>query len=466
MGTIRTCAATPRRTTRSWGTPTAGVANALVGGAQAPSGNAPVPRQDATIDQVACSSTGPRIQAVPVGSTLTAINSDPLLHTTIHAWAGSASRVPTKREPLQGDRQSVELKKPVGLLAIKCDLHNWMKAYLAVVPHPYFAVTGADGTFHIDALPAGEVSRAGVARAPRGAGGQGQGAREGAGRGRLHLFHGALNDFCSKRPIDLPRHRERDRCGCTWHRPAGPGRFPGLVLSSEIFQQTGPIRRSAQRLAGRGYLVAVPEVFHPHLPPGTVLPYTTEGTEAGNRFKYATPLASYDADARATLDLLAAHPACSGKFGAVGWCLGGHLAFRAALHPEVAATACFYATDLHSDSLGEGKASDSLTRMEGHPRRGALRVGAAGDPHVPDAGRDALLVRVRQSGVRFGWVELNAVHAFMRDEGPRYDPALASSWATSWRSSCSSARSSPEPGAGAPYGVAASPLWYTSRTVG
>jgi carboxymethylenebutenolidase len=192
------------------------------------------------------------------------------------------------------------------------------------------------------------------------------------------------------------------------HRPAGSGRFPGIVLSSEIFQQTAPIRRSAQRLAGRGY----------------VLPYTAEGTEAGNRYKYATPLATYDADARATLDFLAAHPACSGQLGAVGWCLGGHLAYRAALQPDVAATACFYATDLHSDSLGEGKASDSLPRLK-DVRGELLFVWGRQDPHVPDWGRDGVLAKLRASSVRFSWVELNAVHAFMRDEGPRYDPALA-----------------------------------------
>jgi carboxymethylenebutenolidase len=108
----------------------------------------------------------------------------------------------------------------------------------------------------------------------------------------------------------------------------------------------------------------------------------------------------------------------------VGWCLGGHLAYRAALLPEVKATACFYATDLHSDTLGQGQKSDSLARM-GEIRGELLFVWGRQDPHVPDAGRDALLARARQSGLRFGWVELNAVHAFMRDEGPRYDPALA-----------------------------------------
>jgi carboxymethylenebutenolidase len=208
------------------------------------------------------------------------------------------------------------------------------------------------------------------------------------------------------------------------HRPAGPGRFPGLLLYSEIFQQTGPILRSAKRLAGRGYVVAVPEVFHQHEPPGTVLPYTTEGTEKGNRYKYGTALSTYDADARATLDLLAAHPACTGKLGAVGWCLGGHLAFRAALQKDVLATACFYATDLHSDTLGEGQKSDSLARLP-EVKGELLFVWGRQDPHVPDAGRDVILAKLRGSGARFSWAELNAVHAFMRDEGPRYDPALA-----------------------------------------
>src|SRR5579863_2766373 len=131
-------------------------------------------------------------------------------------------------------------------------------------------------------------------------------------------------------------------------------RFPGIVLYSEIFQQTPPIRRAAARLAGHGYLVLVPEVFHAHEPPGTMLPYDAAGTEKGNRYKYGTPLTTYDADARVALDFLSAHPRSTGRLGAIGWCLGGHLALRAALNDSVGATACFYATDVHTDSLGSG----------------------------------------------------------------------------------------------------------------
>ena len=57
-------------------------------------------------------------------------------------------------------------------------------------------------------------------------------------------------------------------------RPGAEGRYPGIVLFSEIFQITGPIRRTAAFLAGHGYLVAVPEVYHELEPAGAVWPTT------------------------------------------------------------------------------------------------------------------------------------------------------------------------------------------------
>ncbi len=207
------------------------------------------------------------------------------------------------------------------------------------------------------------------------------------------------------------------------YRPAKPGRYAGLLLYSEIYQETGPIKRAALRLAGHGYIVAVPEIFHEHEPPGTVLAYDPIGTDKGNRYKYATALATYDADARQVLAMLAGHAACSGRLGAIGWCLGGHLAFRAAMNPQVLATACFYATDLHADTLGAGKRSDSLARLS--ELRGELTlVWGRQDPHIPDEGRTKIRAALEAAKVNFMWHEFNAVHAFMRDEGPRYDPAL------------------------------------------
>ena len=206
-------------------------------------------------------------------------------------------------------------------------------------------------------------------------------------------------------------------------RPAIEGRFPGLLFFSEIYQVTAPIRRLAALVAGQGYVVGVPEVYHEYEPAGTVLAYDQPGTDRGNALKFTKPIQGYDASARAGLAYLAEHPACSGKLGTMGVCLGGHLAYRAALNPEVSAAACFYATDIHSGTLGEGRADDSLARMN-ELRAETLFVWGRQDPHVPFEGREKIRSRPEEVGARYEWHEVNAQHAFLRDEGPRDDPAL------------------------------------------
>src|SRR3954470_23717891 len=106
-------------------------------------------------------------------------------------------------------------------------------------------------------------------------------------------------------------------------RPAAPGRYPGILLYSEIFQITGPIRRTAAFLAGHGYVVAVPEIYHELESAGTVLAYDQAGADVGNEHKYAKEIAAYDSDSRAALDYLVAHENCTGKLGVVGICIGG-----------------------------------------------------------------------------------------------------------------------------------------------
>lgn len=101
-------------------------------------------------------------------------------------------------------------------------------------------------------------------------------------------------------------------------RPAAEGRYPGLVLYSEIFQVTGPIRRTAVMLASHGFVVAVPEIYHELEPVGTVLAYDEAGAERGNRHKITKILSSYDGDARAVLDYLKSSSHCTGQAGGYG----------------------------------------------------------------------------------------------------------------------------------------------------
>ncbi len=207
-------------------------------------------------------------------------------------------------------------------------------------------------------------------------------------------------------------------------RPAAQGRFPGLIFFSEIFQVTAPIRRAAAILAGHGFVVAVPEVYHEFEKPGTVLGYDDAGKERGNALKTTKEVAAFDSDARALLAALRAHPGCTGKLGVMGICLGGHLAFRAAMNPEVLATACFYATDIHKRSLGKGTHDDSLDRI-GEIKGELLMAWGRQDPHVPREGRALLHAALSEAGASFTWHEFNGEHAFLRDEGARYDPELA-----------------------------------------
>jgi carboxymethylenebutenolidase len=206
-------------------------------------------------------------------------------------------------------------------------------------------------------------------------------------------------------------------------QPADPGKYPGLVLFSEIFQITAPIHRTGAYLAGHGYVVVVPEIYHELEPAGTVLPYDQTGADRGNSRKTDKELSSYDADARAALDYLKSHEACTGRLGVMGICIGGHLAFRAAMNPAVLAAACFYATDIHKHGLGKGMNDNSLARA-GEIRGELLHIWGRQDPHVTLEGRNLIHARLEEVGARFQWLEVNAQHAFLRDEGPRYDPAL------------------------------------------
>jgi carboxymethylenebutenolidase len=207
-------------------------------------------------------------------------------------------------------------------------------------------------------------------------------------------------------------------------RPAAEGKYPGLLLFSEIFQVTGPIRRTAALLAGHGFVVAVPEIYHEFLPAGTVLAYDQAGADKGNELKTAKELASYDDDARTVLAFLKSHPACTGRLGAIGICIGGHLSLRAAMNSDVLAAVCFYATDVHTGSLGKGLKDDSLARI---PELSGemLMIWGRQDPHVPREGRAVIYNALADAGINFVWHEVNAQHAFLRDEGHRYDPALA-----------------------------------------
>ncbi|KAJ7837564.1 dienelactone hydrolase [Mycena olivaceomarginata] len=226
-------------------------------------------------------------------------------------------------------------------------------------------------------------------------------------------------------------------------------KFPGVVLFSEIYQVTGPVERYlgqnrrrvshpnliyntrfAGSIASQGYVVACPSTYHEFEGPEAI-PYDVEGTDRGNKYKIEKTVAAYDEDATLSVDLLVSLKNCNGRIAATGMCLGGHLAFRAAFDPRVLATVCFFATDVHSATLGKG-GDDSLARVRKGDLAGKgelVMIFGKQDTHVPRAGRDVIRSTLEDANVPVSFLEVQAQHAFIRDESSkgRWDAALTRS---------------------------------------
>ena len=111
------------------------------------------PKTPAVLDQVKCLYT-PHVVAVMVGQTLEVRNSDDTLHNVM-----AAPRVNPAfnfGQPSAGSKNELVFKGAEMKMNVKCFMHPWMSGYIHVLEHPFFAVTGEDGTFTIKGLPPGE----------------------------------------------------------------------------------------------------------------------------------------------------------------------------------------------------------------------------------------------------------------------------------------------------------------------
>jgi carboxymethylenebutenolidase len=205
--------------------------------------------------------------------------------------------------------------------------------------------------------------------------------------------------------------------------PVDGGPRPGLLLYSDIFQLTESTLRTARRLASHGFLVCAPEIYPHGELAGVALEFDDPGKQAGLAGAASMTTAQFDADRVAVLDYLQGRDDVSEIF-ATGFCLGGHLAFRAALDPRVAGTVCFYPTGLQDGHLG---ADDAASLADAGNIRGRLMVVfGSQDPHVPPDARLYVVSALYAAGLTD--VELHVYtrgeHAFMRDVGGRHDPVL------------------------------------------
>ena len=111
------------------------------------------PSKPVQMDQQQCLYV-PRVVIVPVGGTVDFLNSDRLLHN-LHSV--STENPTFNRTQPKGRTIPVVFKKPE-IVRIDCDLHTWMRAYVVVAEHPFFAVTGPNGEFALDNVPPGKYA--------------------------------------------------------------------------------------------------------------------------------------------------------------------------------------------------------------------------------------------------------------------------------------------------------------------
>jgi plastocyanin len=129
-----------------------GLANAVVYVKSGLGGNYPPPAEPAVLDQQGCE-YAPAVVVLQVGQTLKIRNSDDTFHN-VHGFA-TANTSFNIAQPRKGMEATRSFDKPETLFPVRCDMHPWMQAFVAVLPHPFHAVTGADGSFAIEGLPAG-----------------------------------------------------------------------------------------------------------------------------------------------------------------------------------------------------------------------------------------------------------------------------------------------------------------------
>ena len=222
--------------------------------------------------------------------------------------------------------------------------------------------------------------------------------------------------------VDLPRDGGVMRVFMA--RPDDEQPYPALAFYSDIFQMTESTQRMAVRFASYGFVVAAPEIYWRFEPPGTAIAFDDPGRDRGMDDAKKMRVRDFDDDIAVLVAFLGTNvQVVPGAIGAVGFCLGGHLAFRAAFSPAVKATACLYPTGLHDGELAHDADAGSLAlaaRIAGE----LLIIFGTADPHTDAAGRDVVAAGLARAGIRYRIAPYDAAHAFMRDVGARWDPQL------------------------------------------
>lgn len=196
--------------------------------------------------------------------------------------------------------------------------------------------------------------------------------------------------------------------------PQGEGPFPAILVIQEIYGVNAVMRAVCDRYAAQGYLAVCPDLFW-RIEPGIDL---TDQTEAGNKRAFELfGLFNVDKgveDIAATLSAIRADRRCNGKVGAVGYCLGGLLAYLTATRTDVDASVGYYGVSID-------QRLDEAEKLHA-----PLMLHIAGEDQFVDHDAQSRIIAGLKNHPQ---VELHTYpdrgHAFAREGGAHYDAAAA-----------------------------------------
>ncbi|HMZ14968.1 MAG TPA: dienelactone hydrolase family protein [Mycobacterium sp.] len=215
-------------------------------------------------------------------------------------------------------------------------------------------------------------------------------------------------------------------CPVTLAIPDGDGPWPGVILYPDAGGARAALRDMAERLAGLGYVVLVPDVYYRS---GNWAPFNMKDVfnDKAERQRLFAMIGSVtpdamESDARAFFDYLAARPEVSGEtFGTTGYCMGGRTSLTVAgrVPERVAAAMSFHGGGLAADDPGS-------PHLLADKIRAAVYVGgAADDASFTEAQAETLDQALTAAGVEHTIEWYPALHGFAVPDNAPYDKAAA-----------------------------------------
>ncbi|MDB4965042.1 MAG: hypothetical protein JWN44_731 [Myxococcales bacterium] len=210
--------------------------------------------------------------------------------------------------------------------------------------------------------------------------------------------------------------------------PEGQGPRPAVLVFEEIFGVNAHIRDVTKRLAGEGYVAIAPDYHHRAWEPGTQRGYTDADMKRGMELIPKLTLEGLTADINATIGYVKTRPeADATKLGAIGFCIGGHIAYLAAATQPITATASFYGGGIAT--FGPGGGPKTVERSKDIKGR-ILCLFGKNDPMITQDQVATIKAALEAGKVRHEVVVYDdATHGFFCDQRGSYN---AKSAADAW----------------------------------